>query len=294
MPSERSLCVRIEERIDHRQAVVEHVGERDRHQRAGAAAVDRAVGAAQAVFHQPRLDVAVLHHHGVVEHRHVGHAAVAVAAVEIAAEHGVLLGGRHQRAHLADHVGVALGDAAHAAGRAEFVGDDAHRDAGAAGLAGRPVGDRLAAAEAAVGEQVVEPRRAVADQVREHLALLLARQIGARRGRGQVELRRVARMLGHGTLSAVRREPAQRAPSLTGNVASKVAFVKGLKRGQAGRRTDARKALARCSLLITTVPTRMSCRQRRRSLIRQTTRISGVNTDTVIQNTMACTAPSTK
>ena len=79
--------------------------------------------------------------------------------------------------------------------RPEILGDHPHRDAGAAGLAGRPVGDRLAAPEPAVGEQVVQSGRALADQMREHLALLLARQIGARRRRGQVELRRVARML---------------------------------------------------------------------------------------------------
>ena len=48
-----------------------------------------------------------------------------------------------------------------------------------------------------MGEQVVELARALADQMGEDLALLLARQIGAGRGRGQIELRRVARMLGH-------------------------------------------------------------------------------------------------
>ena len=39
--------------------------------------------------------------------------------------------------------------------------------------------------------------RALADQVGEYLAFFLALQIGAGRGRGQVELRRIARMLGH-------------------------------------------------------------------------------------------------
>src|SRR5207237_4172546 len=71
-------------------------------------------------------------------------------------------------------------------------------DAGAAVLAGRAVGDRLAAAETAVGEEIVELARPLADQMREHLALLVAGQIGARRGRGEVELRGVARVLGHG------------------------------------------------------------------------------------------------
>ena len=48
-----------------------------------------------------------------------------------------------------------------------------------------------------MGEQIVEFAGALADQVREHLALFLAGQIGAGRGRGQIELRRIARMLGH-------------------------------------------------------------------------------------------------
>ncbi len=119
--------------------------------------------------------MAVLDHHGVVEHGHVGHAAVAVAGVEIGAEHRILLGGRRRRAHVADNVGVALGDAAHVARGRKIGRHHAHRHAGTAGFAGRPVGDRLAAAEAAMGEQVVELARAFAHQMREHLALFLAR-----------------------------------------------------------------------------------------------------------------------
>ena len=162
-----------------------------------------ASGCASAIFDDAGLDMAVLDHHGVVEHGHVGHAAVAVARIEIGAENGILLGGRHGDSHFADDVVVALDDAAHAAGRAEIVGDDAHRHAGAAALAGRPVGDRLAAAEAAVGEDVVELAGALADQVGKYLALLLAAQIGARRRSGQVELRRVTRVLGHGRFGCI-------------------------------------------------------------------------------------------
>ena len=165
--AERALAgVRIEERIDHRQPVAEHVGERDRQQFPGAAAVDAGIRSAPAVFDQARIDVAVLDHHGVVEHGHVGHAAVAVAGVEIGAEHRILLGGGRRRAHVADDVGVALGDAAHVARGREIRRHHAHRHAGAAALAGRPVGDRLAAAEAAMGEQIVERGGALADQVR--------------------------------------------------------------------------------------------------------------------------------
>src|SRR5262245_21339493 len=75
--------------------------------------------------------------------------------------------------------------------------DDAHGNAGAALVAGRAVGDRLAAAEAAMGQEVIEVAGLVADQMREHLALVPARQIGAGRRRRQIELRGITRVLGH-------------------------------------------------------------------------------------------------
>ena len=50
-----------------------------------------------------------------------------------------------------------------------------------------------------MGQQVIEVAGALADQMGEYLALLLARQVRAG-GRGrQVELRRIARVVGHGT-----------------------------------------------------------------------------------------------
>ena len=48
-----------------------------------------------------------------------------------------------------------------------------------------------------MGEQIVELGSAFPDQVGEDLALLMALQIGAGRRRGQIELRRIAEMLGH-------------------------------------------------------------------------------------------------
>ena len=67
----------------------------------------------------------------------------------------------------------------------------------AAALAGRAVGDVLAAAEAALGEDVVERGRALADEMGEDLTLGAAGQIRAGRRRGQVELRGLGRLLGH-------------------------------------------------------------------------------------------------
>src|SRR4051794_7571064 len=189
---------RLEERIDHRQAVAEHVGQRDRGQLL-APAGDAAVGTALAGLDDAGLDVGVLAHHGVVEHGHVGHAAMAVTRIEIGAEHRILLGGRHRAALLADDVGVARDHLAEVAGGAELVGDHPDRDAGATLVAGGTVGDRLAATEAAMGQEVVEVTGALTYEVRKHLALVSARQIGAGGRRREVKLWGVARVLGQGT-----------------------------------------------------------------------------------------------
>jgi hypothetical protein len=192
------LLARLEEGIDHREAVAEHVRQRHREQFL-AAASDAAVGASPAVLDDAGFDMAVLDHHGVVEHGHVGHAAVTVAGVQIGAEHRILLRRRHRTPLLADHVGIARHHLAEVAGGAELVGDHPNRDAGPALIAGRPVGDGLAAAEAAMGQEVVKVAGAVPHEVRKHLALMPARQIRARRGRRKVKLGRVARVLGQGT-----------------------------------------------------------------------------------------------
>ena len=93
VPRERSASVRVVERVDHRQAVVHLVGQADGEEVARAPAGDAAVDAAAAILDDAGVDVAVLDHHRVVEHRHVGHAAVRMARVEVAAEQGVLVGG---------------------------------------------------------------------------------------------------------------------------------------------------------------------------------------------------------
>ena len=72
-----------------------------------------------------------------------------------------------------------IADAAHAARGAEIIHHHAHRNAGTARLAGRPIRDRLAAAKAAMGQQVIELGGAVTDQVREYLTLLVAWQVRA-------------------------------------------------------------------------------------------------------------------
>ena len=122
---------------------------------------------------------------------------MAMALVEIGAKDRILLRGRHRAALLADDIGVAGEDLAEIARGPEFVGDDADRDTGAALVAGRPIGDRLAAPESAMGQEVVEFARFIADQMGEYLPLVPPRQIRAGRGRSQIELRGITRVLGH-------------------------------------------------------------------------------------------------
>src|SRR4029079_14851595 len=167
--AERAVgLIRIEKRIDHRQAVAEHIGESDREHLSRAAPGEAGIRTAPAVFDQTGVDVAVFDHHRVIEDRHVGHATVAMARIEIGAKDRILLGRGRGCAHVADNVGIAFGDAAHVTRGREVGGHDAHGDAGAAPLAGWAIGDRLAAAEAPLGQQIVELARAAPHKGREH------------------------------------------------------------------------------------------------------------------------------
>src|ERR1700730_5265333 len=51
-----------------------------------------------------------------------------------------------------------------------------------------------------MGQKVVQLRRPLAHKMGKYLAFFLAREIGARRGRGEIELGSIAGVLGHGGL----------------------------------------------------------------------------------------------
>ena len=114
-------------------------------------------------------------------------------AREIAAQQLILLLGRPGLAGGDLEIGVALEDAALGRAGLEFLGDDAHRDAGRAIEAGGAIGDVLAAPEADPAERVVELAGMRPRKLGEHLPLGPARQIGARRGRGHEETRKAER-----------------------------------------------------------------------------------------------------
>src|SRR6516225_2725677 len=146
-----------------------------------------------------------------------------MAGIEVGAKDRVLLGRRHGDPHVAADIGIAPPDPAHAWGWAKILGDDADRYAGPAAFTGRPISDRLATAETALGQDVVELARAFANKVGKDFPLLFAGEIRARRGRGEVELRGITRMLGHGELPV----PARGRVSVTDKIARLRCGVKG-------------------------------------------------------------------
>ncbi len=184
--------VGVEEGIDHRHAVREDVGQADRREVAGGRALARGV-----VFDHPAADRALLDHGGELAHVHVGHAAGGVAGVEVAAEEVVLRLGGPGAARDALEMRVPADHPALAAGGGELGDHDARRQAGGAAGAGRAVEHVLRAAEALVGEHVVQVARPVALQRGEELALNLAGKIRARLRRRHVELVRLRQRVAH-------------------------------------------------------------------------------------------------
>src|SRR6185437_7802719 len=105
-----------------------------------AASVRAKIRLAATILDDTRVDMAILYHHGVIEHGHVGHAAVAVACIEIRPEDRILFGCRRGRAHVANHIGVAFGDPAHVARGSKISGYHTDRHASPATLTSGPVG----------------------------------------------------------------------------------------------------------------------------------------------------------
>ncbi len=172
---------------------------RDGDQFAAYAVIDTRAGLAFAILDDAGVDVGVFHHHGVVQRRHVRHAAGLVTVVEISAEEGELfcrwfgtVDGRHEIAICAD-------DAPHRFCRDEALGENPHRHTGATVFAGWSIGNVLGSAKAALCQQIVHFRRSRTDKMRKDLPLQLIRQIRARRWRSQIKLRRRRRLRVHRT-----------------------------------------------------------------------------------------------
>src|ERR1700757_3804851 len=99
--------------------------------------------------------MAILDHHGVVDARHVGHAAVAMARIEIAAEKDILFRGWLGGDNLRHKTAIYFGNPAKIPRGAEFLGLDTDRHTGAAALASRPVSNRLRTPKSGLRELVI-------------------------------------------------------------------------------------------------------------------------------------------
>src|SRR3569832_672715 len=184
------ILARMEEAVDHRHAVAQHIGQGAGDERARAAVIGRA-----AIFDDLRVDRRFLDHRVFVEQAHVGHAAAGVTGIQIGAQERELLAGGLGNDFAAHQIGVAAVDALEVPGRLELVNKDADADAGVAALAGRAVGYGLAAAEAGMRQGLAERLGVTAGQTREDLPLDAPREVGAGAAGRQEKLRYAGVML---------------------------------------------------------------------------------------------------
>ena len=176
------IVVRLEETVDHRQAVGLLVGQAGADQPSWAT-----VHRGFAILDHERPDRTLLDHVRKVLLVHLHHSAVRVARAQIAAKQFILLLRRPRLAGGDFEVAVAPKHPAMIGAGLEIGGDDPDRNAGRAIEAARPVGDVLAPAETDPAERVVQLSRMRPGQLREDLPLGLAIQIRARRRRGHEE-----------------------------------------------------------------------------------------------------------
>ena len=122
-----------------------------------------------------------------------------MARIQIGAQQGELFARGIGGDFGAHDVGVALQGATLAAAGHEAVGQDAHRYTGVAALAGRAIGDGLAAAEAGMGQGLGQGLGQGSAQTGKDFPLDPSRQIGAGPTGGEEKLRNAcAALLGHG------------------------------------------------------------------------------------------------
>ncbi|SDE39121.1 hypothetical protein SAMN04244550_00283 [Rhodobacter capsulatus] len=184
--------VGVVEAVDHRDAVIEHIGQADGRQRAGPG-----LHPAVAIFDDAGLHRRFLDHRGEFEDVHVGHAAIGMTRVKIAAEERELFLGGPGAGRGALEMGVAVEHLALGPGRLEIRDADARRKTGRAIGAGGAVKHVLRAPEALARERIVQFLGALALQGREQLALRPPVQIGAGLRSGHVELRCKRKRMAH-------------------------------------------------------------------------------------------------
>ncbi len=169
----------LEKAVDHGQPVRQAVG-----QRRADKPIFAGFGIVRPIFHDDRVDGGFFHHGGVVEHRHVSHAAIAMARVKISAQQRDLFPGGVRAANAPGNIGIAREGAPARARQLEIIDDNAHRHASVAGFAGGQVNQVLRPAKSAPGQERICGGSAFAGEIGKNFSFALAFEIGAwRRGR---------------------------------------------------------------------------------------------------------------
>src|SRR6185503_8184757 len=135
------LQLRVKKGVDEGEAVIENIEEDRGHERF---AILIAAAAGQPIFDDAGIHKAFINHCGEIEHGHVGHAAVVVARVDIAAKQRILFGGGLGVHDLRLKVEVRRQCSAEASRPSELVYRHPHRNTCPASITGRPIGYVLA------------------------------------------------------------------------------------------------------------------------------------------------------
>ena len=188
-----ALKTGVVEGIDHAEAVVEHIGQRD----AGHLAPGLARPGGAGIFDDAAFDGSFLDHRGELEHIHVGHAAISMARVKVTTEEGELILGRPRAGRVAPQVGIGLEDAAVGAVRHEIGHADAGRQARRTFGAGRAIKDILATPEPLFRQRIIQPLRLIALKRGEQFPLHPPVKIRAGLRSRHIELGRYGKCVAH-------------------------------------------------------------------------------------------------
>ena len=135
------------ERIDHRQTIRQNIGQADSL---------KVFGFAILILDDAAADGCFFDHGGEFEHIHVGHAAIGVTGIQIAAEQGILFLCRPGTHGVAAQMGIAFQRALLAFGRFELGHFDAGRQTGRTFRTGRAVQNVLRATETLLRQAVIQ------------------------------------------------------------------------------------------------------------------------------------------
>ncbi len=97
---------------------------------------DEWVSSSQPIFDHLRANMRVFHHHRIIEHGHVCHAAITMAHIKIFAEKRILFTRRFSLVLYANEIRISPPDSIHVFSTAKFLGKNTNGNASTASFAG--------------------------------------------------------------------------------------------------------------------------------------------------------------